>query len=197
LDKHDSLRSQHQQSSSTPNPTFHSSSRLSILLSYLPEDSSSIYASPYMYRIDVPMMEGYFAGAGDVVAALLMAAVLGCKDYYQKNPFIFGCLLEYISKAMTEILLLTKHRKSRELAIIESNSIFHRFNEKISQLIDSLQHHSVQASSVVESVVKKTLEESVLHHNPEHYEVRMPSLYCIVISSLFSLLFRIVNRDRF
>jgi hypothetical protein len=191
LDKRSSHH-QHEPSSSSSSPSSHSVSRLSILLSYLPEDSSSVYASPYIYRIDVPKMEGYFAGAGDVVAALVMAAVLRCKDYCEKNPFVFGCLLEYISKAMSEVLLLTNQRKSRELAIVESNSIFLRFHEKLSQLIDSLQHHSVQASSVVESVIKKTIEESVLHRNPEHYEVRFtcfhPSPFFIAVHVLLSSL---------
>jgi hypothetical protein len=218
LDKRSSHH-QHEQPSSSSSPSSRSVSRLSILLSYLPEDSASVYVSPYIYRIDVPKMEGYFAGAGDVVAALVMAAVLRCKDYCEKNPFVFGCLLEYIGKAMSEVLLLTNQRKSRELAIVESNSIFLRFHEKLSQLVDSLQHHSVQASSVVEFVIKKTIEESVLHRNPEHYEVRFtcshppPPLLlfmfsCLLSSLLFSsrlasvrpfctLLIVVPNRDLF
>jgi pyridoxine kinase len=108
---------------------------LSMLLSFQSNSCSSTPPSaPIIFRVDVPMLEGYYAGCGDLFSALIAASLAQVVHKLEENPFLLGPVLEHCAAAMNAVLQQTKTLQSRELCIVESRDIFIRFQEQLRNL---------------------------------------------------------------
>lgn len=125
---------------------------LSILLSYLPRPHTS--SEPVIFRMDVPRLEGYYAGCGDLFSAFTTSAIAHLSQHYPNNPYTLGTALEYAAEAMSEVLELTKARGSRELSIIAARDVFISLQKKLQRLLLAPPLSSSSPSDIVQDLEK-------------------------------------------
>ena len=132
------------------------SPHLVMLLSY----KSSVDAEPIIFRVDVPKLEGYYAGCGDLFSALLTSSLAHLMSSIERNPFVLGSVLEWAAQAMSEVLLTTKRLQSRELCIVESRDTFVKLQGRLKSISEP------DMSPRLEFSDEATSEQAVLVQHP-------------------------------
>ncbi|KAK0340543.1 hypothetical protein LTR94_030085, partial [Friedmanniomyces endolithicus] len=104
--------------------------------------------------MDVPRLEGYYAGCGDLFSAFTTSAIAHLSQHYPNNPYTLGTALEYAAEAMSEVLELTKARGSRELSIIAARDVFISLQKKLQRLLLAPPLSSSSPSDIVQDLEK-------------------------------------------